>query len=39
MFVLVHGAGMGADCWDRMLPHLSGPRSRSTCRAAAAAPT
>lgn len=23
MFVLVHGAGMGADCWDRLLPHLS----------------
>ena len=25
MYVLVHGAGMGADCWDRLLPHLSGP--------------
>src|SRR3954453_19447551 len=25
MFVLVHGAGMGADCWDRLLPHLSLP--------------
>lgn len=25
MFVLVHGAGMGADCWDRLLPHLSRP--------------
>jgi pimeloyl-ACP methyl ester carboxylesterase len=25
MFVLVHGAGMGADCWDRMLPHLDRP--------------
>jgi len=23
MFVLVHGAGMAADCWDRLLPHLS----------------
>ena len=22
MFVLVHGAGGGADCWDRLLPHL-----------------
>jgi pimeloyl-ACP methyl ester carboxylesterase len=27
MFVLVHGAGMGADCWDRLLPHLSRPSS------------
>jgi pimeloyl-ACP methyl ester carboxylesterase len=25
MFVLVHGAGMGADCWDRLLPHLDRP--------------
>jgi pimeloyl-ACP methyl ester carboxylesterase len=25
MFVLVHGAGMGATCWDRLLPHLSRP--------------
>ncbi len=25
MFVLVHGAGMGADCWDRLLPHLARP--------------
>jgi pimeloyl-ACP methyl ester carboxylesterase len=25
MFVLVHGAGMGADCWDRLLPHLAQP--------------
>jgi len=22
MFVLVHGAGMGANCWDRLLPFL-----------------
>jgi len=21
----VHGAGMGADCWDRLLPHLARP--------------
>ena len=25
MFVLVHGAGMGADCWDRLLPFLDRP--------------
>ena len=25
MFVLVHGAGCGANCWDRLLPHLDGP--------------
>jgi pimeloyl-ACP methyl ester carboxylesterase len=25
MFVLVHGAGMGASCWDRLLPHLDRP--------------
>ena len=25
MFVLVHGAGMGATCWDRLLPHLDRP--------------
>jgi pimeloyl-ACP methyl ester carboxylesterase len=25
MFVLVHGAGMGANCWDRLLPLLAGP--------------
>jgi pimeloyl-ACP methyl ester carboxylesterase len=25
MFVLVHGAGTGASCWDRLLPHLAGP--------------
>jgi len=25
MFVLVHGAGMGADCWDRLVPLLDGP--------------
>lgn len=25
MFVLVHGAGMGASCWDRLLPHLARP--------------
>jgi pimeloyl-ACP methyl ester carboxylesterase len=25
MFVLVHGAGGGADSWDRLLPHLSRP--------------
>jgi pimeloyl-ACP methyl ester carboxylesterase len=25
VFVLVHGAGMGADCWDRLLPHLARP--------------
>ena len=25
MFALVHGAGMGADCWDRLLPHLAQP--------------
>ena len=25
MFVLVHGAGMGANCWDRLLPHLDRP--------------
>ena len=24
-YVLVHGAGMGASCWDRLLPHLDGP--------------
>ena len=22
MYVLVHGAGMGASCWDRLIPHL-----------------
>jgi pimeloyl-ACP methyl ester carboxylesterase len=22
--VLIHGAGYGADCWDRLLPHLDG---------------
>ena len=25
MFVLVHGAGFGANCWDRLLPHLDRP--------------
>ena len=25
MFVLVHGAGCGANCWDRLLPHLDRP--------------
>ena len=25
MFVLVHGAGMGADCWDRLLRFLDRP--------------
>lgn len=25
MFVLIHGAGMGASCWDRLLPHLDRP--------------
>ena len=25
MFVLVHGAGMGANCWDRLLPFLDRP--------------
>lgn len=25
MYVLVHGAGMGASCWDRLLPHLDAP--------------
>jgi pimeloyl-ACP methyl ester carboxylesterase len=25
MFVLVHGAGGGANCWDRLLPHLDRP--------------
>jgi pimeloyl-ACP methyl ester carboxylesterase len=25
MFVLVHGAGTGAHCWDRLLPHLDRP--------------
>jgi len=25
VFVLVHGAGMGAGCWDRLLPHLARP--------------
>jgi pimeloyl-ACP methyl ester carboxylesterase len=25
MFVLVHGAGTGASCWDRLLPHLDRP--------------
>lgn len=25
MFVLVHGAGMGAGCWEPLLPHLDGP--------------
>jgi len=25
MYVLVHGAGMGASCWDPVLPHLDGP--------------
>ena len=25
MFVLVHGAGGGANNWDRLLPHLDGP--------------
>ncbi len=24
-FVLVHGAGMGASCWDRLVPLLDGP--------------
>lgn len=24
MYVLVHGAGMGASCWDRLLPELDG---------------
>ncbi|WP_308115765.1 alpha/beta hydrolase [Rhodococcus sp. BP-241] len=23
-FVLVHGAGMGASCWDRLVPRLTG---------------
>ncbi|UTP28072.1 alpha/beta fold hydrolase [Streptomyces rapamycinicus] len=22
-FVLIHGAGFGADCWDELIPHLS----------------
>ena len=22
-FVLVHGAGFGADCWDELIPHLT----------------
>jgi pimeloyl-ACP methyl ester carboxylesterase len=25
MYVLVHGAGMGASCWDRLTPHLDAP--------------
>jgi pimeloyl-ACP methyl ester carboxylesterase len=25
MFVLVHGAGVGATCWDMLLPHLDRP--------------
>ena len=25
MYVLVHGAGMGASCWDRLIPHLDAP--------------
>ncbi|GAB2928881.1 alpha/beta hydrolase [Rhodococcus aerolatus] len=25
MYVLVHGAGMGASCWDRLLPFLDAP--------------
>lgn len=25
MYVLVHGAGMGASCWEPLLPHLDGP--------------
>jgi len=25
VFVLVHGAGMGASCWDRLLPFLTRP--------------
>jgi pimeloyl-ACP methyl ester carboxylesterase len=25
MFALVHGAGTGANCWDRLLPHLDRP--------------
>ena len=25
MFVLVHGAGCGADSWDRLLPFLDRP--------------
>ena len=25
MFVLVHGAGMGANCWDPLLPFLDRP--------------
>jgi len=25
MFVLVHGAGFGANCWDRLVPHLDRP--------------
>ena len=24
-YVLVHGAGMGASCWERLLPHLDAP--------------
>lgn len=23
--VLVHGAGMGSSCWDRLVPLLDGP--------------
>src|SRR4051812_12350248 len=25
MYVLVHGAGMGASCWEPLLSHLDGP--------------
>ncbi|MEH6382571.1 MAG: alpha/beta fold hydrolase, partial [Dietzia cercidiphylli] len=24
-FLLVHGAGMGATSWERLIPHLNGP--------------
>ena len=22
-FVLIHGAGLGASCWDELIPHLN----------------